>query len=131
MTMTMTVIRFMTKSKLLTCNVTVYYINEQVEKLEKELQKYYDIYMEKYRNLDYLEHESEKYRKREEERIEEQEKRLKKTRERLLKEEVELLRGGRGDRDDDMGAPIVTRPGLAQSQSLLRYTEACYCYMCD
>ena len=102
------------------------YINYQVEKLEKELQKHYDIYMEKYRNLNYLEHESEKYRKREEERIEEQEKRLKKTRERLLKEEVELLRGGRGDRDDDMGAPVVTRLGLAQSQSLMRYIDTCY-----
>lgn len=101
--------------------------------MEKELQKYYDIYMEKYRNLDYLEHESEKYHKREEERIEEQEKRLKKTRERLLKEEVELLRGGRGDRDDDMGAPVVTRPGLAQSQSLMRYTDThtCYCSLHD
>lgn len=76
--------------------------------------------MEKYRNLDYLEHESEKYRKREEERIEEQEKRLKKTRERLLKEEVELLRGGRGDRDDDMGAPTASRAGITQSQSPLR-----------
>ena len=66
----------------------------QVEKLEKELQVHYNIYMEKYRNLDYLEHESEKYRKNEEERMEEQERRLKKTRERLLKDEVDLLRGG-------------------------------------
>ena len=82
--------------------------------------------MEKYRNLDYLEHESEKYRKREEERIEEQEKRLKKTRERLLKEEVELLRGGRGDRDDDMGAPTVSRGGLAQSRSPIRLSNACH-----
>ena len=76
----------------------------KVEKLEKELQKHYDIYMEKYRNLDYLEHESEKYRKNEEERKEEQERRLKKMRERLLKEEVDLLRGGRaGDNDEDLG----------------------------
>ena len=75
-----------------------------MEKLEKDLQKHYDIYMEKYRNLDYLEHESEKYRKNEEERKEEQERRLKKMRERLLKEEVDLLRGGRaGDNDEDLG----------------------------
>ena len=110
-----------TEKMLLTCHVTsCKLISKQVEKLEKELQKYYDIYMEKYRNLDYLEHESENYRKREEERIEEQEKRLKKTRERLLKEEVELLRGGRGDRDDEMGASTVTRSGLSRSQSPLR-----------
>lgn len=64
--------------------------------------------MEKYRNLDYLEHESEKYRKNEEERKEEQERRLKKMRERLLKEEVDLLRGGRGgDGDEDVGGMVM------------------------
>ena len=41
---------------------------DEVEKLGKELQKHYDIYMEKYRNLDFLEHESEKYQRNEDER---------------------------------------------------------------
>lgn len=63
------------------------------EKLEKELERHYEIYMEKYRNLDYLEHELEKYHRDEQERKEEQERKLKKMRERLLKEEVDLLRG--------------------------------------
>lgn len=65
--------------------------------------------MEKYRNLDYLEHESAKHRKSEDERKEEQNKRLKKMRERLLKDEVELLRGGRagdGEEDDDGGRVV-------------------------
>jgi hypothetical protein len=44
--------------------------------------------MEKHRNLDYLEHELDKYRVSEEERKEEHDKKLKKMRERLLKEEV-------------------------------------------
>ena len=69
------------------------------------MQRHYDIYMEKYRNLDYLEHESQKHRKNEEERKEEQERRLKKMRERLLKEEVDLLRGGRG-------GDVMTTPTL-------------------
>lgn len=43
---------------------------EEAEKLEKELQRYYDVYMEKHRNLDYLEHELDKYRRSEEERME-------------------------------------------------------------
>jgi hypothetical protein len=43
---------------------------EEAEKLEKELQRYYDVYMEKHRNLDYLEHELDKYRRNEEERME-------------------------------------------------------------
>eukprot|EP01038_Epipyxis_sp_PR26KG_P006134 gene6134-8458_t len=75
---------------------------EEAEKLEKELQKYYEIYMEKHRNLDYLEFELDKYRKLEEERKEEHDRRLKKMRERLLKEEVDLMRGGaRNDNDDE------------------------------
>lgn len=74
--------------------------------------------MEKYRNLDYLEHESQKHRKNEEERKEEQERRLKKMRERLLKEEVDLLRGGRGgdgDGDDDTGR--VAKNGTSNSRN--------------
>lgn len=82
------------------------------------MQRHYDIYMEKYRNLDYLEHESQKHRKNEEERKEEQERRLKKMRERLLKEEVDLLRGGRGgdgDGDDDTGR--VAKNGISNSRN--------------
>ena len=36
---------------------------DEYEKLEKELQRYYEIYMEKFRNLDYLEHELDKINK--------------------------------------------------------------------
>jgi clusterin-associated protein 1 len=61
--------------------------------LEKELQRHYDTYIEKYRNLDYLENELEKYHRSEEERKEQQDARLKRMRDRLLKEEVDLLRG--------------------------------------
>jgi clusterin-associated protein 1 len=66
---------------------------DEVEKLEKELQRHYDVYIEKFRNLNYLEHELEKYHKAELERKEEHDRRLKKMRDRLLKEEVDLLRG--------------------------------------
>ena len=70
---------------------------DEVEKLEKELQRHYDVYIEKFRNLDYLEHELEKYHKNELERKEEHDRRLKKMREKLLREEVDLLRGERAD----------------------------------
>jgi len=69
---------------------------DEVEKLEKELQRHYDVYIEKFRNLDYLEHELAKYHKIEEEKKEEHERKLKKMRERLLKDEVDLLRGEKG-----------------------------------
>ena len=68
---------------------------DEVDKLEKELQRYYEIYIDKYRNLDYLERELEKYNRHEEEKKLEHERRLKKMREKLLREEVELLRGSR------------------------------------
>ena len=74
---------------------------DEVEKLEKELQYHYDIYVEKFRNLDYVEHELEKYHTAEEERRVEQEKRLLKMRERLYREEVELLRGSKQDEDQE------------------------------
>ena len=66
---------------------------EEIEKLELELQAHYEVYVTKYRNLDYLEHELSVYHKAEEERREENERKLKKMREKLLKAEVELLRG--------------------------------------
>jgi clusterin-associated protein 1 len=76
---------------------------DEVEKLEKELEYHYDIYMEKYRNLDYIEQELEKFHKAEDERREEQEKRLQKMRERLYREEVELLRhGGAGQASENV-----------------------------
>jgi clusterin-associated protein 1 len=85
---------------------------DETDKLEKELQRHYDIYVEKCRNLDYLESELEKFHKSEDERKEQQEKRLKKMRERLLKEEVDLLRGGReGKYDDDAEAKYDRGPG--------------------
>jgi len=67
---------------------------EEAEKLEKDLQRHYEVYLDKQRNLDYLEAELDKFRRAEEEQMEEQERRLKKMRERLLKEEVDLMRGG-------------------------------------
>lgn len=97
-------------------NVRPQFMDEQ-EKLERELQRHYDIYMEKYRNLDYLESELEGFHKNEEERKEEQERRLKKMRERLLKEEVELLRGPMVNDDDD-GPMLVNGKGLGAGGSL-------------
>ena len=70
---------------------------DEVEKLEKELQRQYEIYIDKYRNLDYLENQLEQVHRHEEERMQEHERRMKKMREKLLREEVALMRGGRDD----------------------------------
>ena len=90
---------------------------DDVERLEKELQRHYDVYLEKYRNLDYLEHELEKYNKHEEERKADHERKLKKMRERLLKEEVDLLRGGK---KDDSDSPIKGGSASSNRASLDR-----------
>jgi clusterin-associated protein 1 len=91
--------------------------NKLLEKLEKELQRQYEIYIEKYRNLDYLEHELQEYVRNEEEKKQERDARLKKMRERLNKEEVELLRGGKGrDDDDDKAGSKITRGNDTRQQ---------------
>ena len=74
---------------------------EETERLEQELQRQYELYMERHRNLDYLEHELEKFRLAEEERREEQQRKLVKMRERLLRDEVEILRGDRDGEAED------------------------------
>ena len=86
-------------------NVRPQFLEEQ-DKLERELQRQYDIYMEKYRNLDYIESELVKYQKAEEERKEEHDRKLRKMREKLLKEEVEVLRGNRHDEVDEEYRPM-------------------------
>jgi len=68
---------------------------EEAEKLEGELQRHYEVYITKYRNLDYLESELNAYHKADEERRDENERKLNEMRKKLLKEEVEILRGGR------------------------------------
>jgi len=84
---------------------------EEAEKLEKDLQRHYELYLDKQRNLDYLESELDKFRRAEEEQMEEQERRLKKMRERLLKEEVDLMRGG----DKGTAGGNGSRGGIASS----------------
>lgn len=42
---------------------------EEYERLEQELEGMYQIYVEKYRNIDYLEQELEKYNKIEEDKL--------------------------------------------------------------
>ena len=98
---------------------------DEVEKLEKELQRHYDIYIEKFRNLDYLEHELNKYHKIEEEKKEEHERKLKKMRERLLKDEVELLRGEKaGDMGGGSGAQSKSSgAGRASSNAAKRNSD--------
>jgi len=79
---------------------------DEYEKLEVELERYYEQYVGRFRNLDYLEHELDTLNREEKERMEENERALKKMQKRLREEEWRMLRG----EDDDGKDPKEGKP---------------------
>merc|ERR1711990_619639 len=73
---------------------------DEFEKLEKDLSGIYDAYVQKFRNVEYLEHQLEQYNQAEQEKLEESERNLKRMQKRLKEEELRILRG---EQDGDMG----------------------------
>ncbi|XP_073755705.1 clusterin-associated protein 1 isoform X3 [Callorhinus ursinus] len=73
---------------------------DEYEKIEEELQKQYDIYLEKFRNLAYLEQQLEDHHRLEQERFEEAENTLRLMQNKLKEEEKRLLRSGSNDDSD-------------------------------
>ncbi|XP_016066841.1 PREDICTED: clusterin-associated protein 1 isoform X1 [Miniopterus natalensis] len=67
---------------------------DEYEKIEEELQKQYDIYLEKFRNLAYLEQQLEDHHRMEQERFEEAENTLRLMQNKLKEEEKRLLKSG-------------------------------------
>lgn len=72
---------------------------DEYEQLEQELERYYEQYVGRFRNLDYLEHEVDELNREETERMEENDRALKRMQKRLRDEEWRLLRG----EDDEKG----------------------------
>jgi len=66
---------------------------DEYEQLEQEFERYYEQYVGRFRNLDYLEHEIDVLNREEKERMEENERALKRMQKRLREEEWRLLRG--------------------------------------
>merc|ERR1712166_1293523 len=66
---------------------------DEFEKLEGELAKIYGTYVEKFRNVEYLEHQLEQYNQAEQEKLEESERNLRRMQKRLKEEELKILRG--------------------------------------
>ena len=66
---------------------------DEYEQLEKDLDKLYLIYVEKFRNLDHLENELDKYNKREEQKREENQKKMAIWRNKIKEEEYKMLTG--------------------------------------
>merc|ERR1712048_1440976 len=65
---------------------------DEYEQLEQELERYYEQYVGRFRNLDYLEHEIDSLNREEKERMDENDRNLKKMQKRLRDEEWRLLR---------------------------------------
>lgn len=66
---------------------------EEYDRQERELEKIYNEYLEKFRNLDYLEHQLDIYNKQEEETFMESQRVLEKIKKTLQEEEKRILRG--------------------------------------
>ncbi|XP_036681261.1 clusterin-associated protein 1 isoform X7 [Balaenoptera musculus] len=73
---------------------------DEYEKTEDELQKQYDIYLEKFRNLAYLEQQLEDHHRMEQERFEEAENTLRLMQNKLKEEEKRLLKSRSNDDSD-------------------------------
>ena len=73
-------------------NVRPHYMDEY-ERQEQELERLYQAYLEKFRNLDYLEHQMDLYTQAEEEKFNSNQEALRKMREKIKAEEWKMLRG--------------------------------------
>ncbi|XP_069124279.1 clusterin-associated protein 1-like [Argopecten irradians] len=103
---------------------------DEYEKLEEDLQKLYETYMNKFRNLTYLESQLEDYNRAEQDKFEETEEKLKQMAQKLKDEEMKRdvitqddVMGSDDDDDDDesededaMERPVRTRPDAAAGE---------------
>lgn len=83
---------------------------DEYEKLEQELEKFYQVYIDKFRNLDYLENQLDVYNTKEQEKREESEQALKKIQAKFQQEEYKIINeGNEGPEVNQMGS---TRTGF-------------------
>ncbi|XP_062280310.1 clusterin-associated protein 1 homolog [Scomber scombrus] len=78
---------------------------DEYEKIEEDLHKQYDTYVEKFKNLCFLESQLEEYHRLEQERFEEAENTLRMMQHKLREEERDLMRSSLKDEDSDMDVP--------------------------
>lgn len=85
---------------------------DEYEKLERELVEEYEIYLERFRNLDFLEHELDKYQQAEREKLEASDRALKKLQKKLRDEELRMFIGDQpdvGGEESKIGAGALQR----------------------
>uniref|UniRef100_A0A3Q3JRN5 Clusterin associated protein 1 n=1 Tax=Monopterus albus TaxID=43700 RepID=A0A3Q3JRN5_MONAL len=78
---------------------------DEYEKIEEDLQKQYDIYADKFKNLCFLESQLDDYYRLEQERFEEVKNTLRMMQQKLREEEMDMMRSSLKDEDSDMDVP--------------------------
>jgi clusterin-associated protein 1 len=78
---------------------------DEYEQLEQQFERYYEQYVGRFRNLDYLEHALDTLNREEKERMDENERALKRMQKRLRDEEWRLLRGEEDEKDGEKRKP--------------------------
>jgi clusterin-associated protein 1 len=78
---------------------------DEYEQLEQQFERYYEQYVGRFRNLDYLEHALDMMNREEKERMEENERALKRMQKRLRDEEWRLLRGEEDENEGEKRKP--------------------------
>ncbi|KAI8610157.1 Clusterin-associated protein-1-domain-containing protein [Chytriomyces sp. MP71] len=94
---------------------------DEYEKIEVELVKLYEVYMDKFRNLAYLEQQLDEHDRIEQDKFEETEQSLKKMQTRLREEEMQLLRGDKEIHESVTGRP--NRPHAAGRRDRMKKTD--------
>merc|ERR1712070_941720 len=90
---------------------------DEFEKLEKELVKIYGTYVEKFRNVEYLEHQLEQYNQAEQDKLEESERNLRRMQKRLKEEELKILRGEHEGDGGEIPINISGKSGMGMGKS--------------
>ena len=85
---------------------------DEYEKFERELMKQYEVYLERFRNLDYLEHELDNLNESEKEKYQESERAMKKMQQKLREEELKILRGEGDVIDENSGSAGGGKGGI-------------------
>lgn len=91
---------------------------DEYEQLEVELQKHYELYMERYRNIHYLKKEMEKFQKEEEEKMNEIQRSKRKLQSKMQEEELKILRDEYPVNDEK------SRPGRQRKPMLQDFDSA-------
>ncbi|CAN0225516.1 unnamed protein product, partial [Ectocarpus sp. 6 AP-2014] len=95
---------------------------DELDKLEGELRRYYEVYVDRFRNLDFLEHNLDRFHESEMEELEEYERKRNRNAERVRREQLKQVRQ-RGCADWD-------RCGFFSCCWSLRCVEVCCCCCC-